>query len=91
MSGTYIQNRGRDRLERQAGREGGRRTEGGDSLVLGQIRFLTDDDCRERRDILCGVSYGVALTPRTQTRTDLEVPELFVNDLDHVKALTRGD
>ena len=49
------------------------------------------------RDILYGVSYGVPLTPRTQgggeaiVRTDLEVLELFVDDLDHVKALSRGD
>ena len=99
MSEASVQNRGRDRLERQ---EGAIRTVGGDLLVLCQIRFLTDDDRREMRDILYGISYGTSLTSNASyakrggrggiiVRTDLEVQELFVDDLDHVKALTRGD
>lgn len=63
MSEASVQNRGRDRLERQ---EGAIRTVGGDLLVLCQIRFLTDDDRREMRDILYGVNYCRSLTPRMQ-------------------------
>ena len=60
------------------------------NLIFDRRRPQGDEGCPIRCKLRCGPSASYA-NGREIVATDLEVLELFVDDLDHVKALTRGN
>jgi hypothetical protein len=93
MSGVSVQNRGRDRLEARGGSE-----KDGHWGLTRSLPSPTFDRRRPQGDEGYPIQCKLWCTPNASYANGreiggphLEVLELFVDDLDHVKALTRGD